>query len=510
MKRAGSIRCAVRGVAVLAAGVLLVAACSSGDDDAVADRAEPAATTPDTTAPPAVTPASPADTTAPAATTQPTPETTPRSSVGSTPAQTPSFGAANAAAAFPVGVSENKRYLVDQDGRPWMMNGDSPQCMSANLSVDDMEYFFTNRARHGFNAAWVNLICGPYTHGRDDASTYDGIAPFTDGKDLTTPNPKYWERMDTMVELAQRSGITLVLDPAETGSFAEWLKDKGADKSRAYGRFLGERYRDHVNIIWMLGNDYGDWPKYDEYVMALSKGIRDADPAKLQTVEFAPPVSKSHDNEKWLPLINLDAAYSYTPTYDIVRQAYTAEPTMPTFMVEANYEFENNTGGPETTDVTMRRQEWWTMTSGATGQLYGNKWTWGFEDGDWKEHFDTKAVAEYTLMAKFFGDRAWQDLVPVLDDRFVTQGAGDASGDGDVLENDHATAAVTPDGSLAIVYVPTARTIEVATSTLQPNVTARWFDPTDGSYRDAKAPFKTPGKNAAGDEDWVLVFEQPS
>ena len=34
-------------------------------------------------------------------------------------------------------------------------------------------------------------------------------------------------------------------------------------------------------------------------------------------------------------------------------------------------------GGPRTTDETLRRQEYWTMLSGATGQLYGNGYTWG-------------------------------------------------------------------------------------------------------------------------------------
>ena len=73
----------------------------------------------------------------------------------------------------------------------------------------------------------------------------------------------------------------------------------------------------------------------------------------------------------------------------------------------------------------------------------------------------------------------------------------------------HATAAATPDGSLAIVYIPTARTVSIDTKALAPGVKARWFDPTNGSYRDAQAPFTTPGKNSAGEEDWVLVFERP-
>jgi Protein of unknown function (DUF4038)/Putative collagen-binding domain of a collagenase len=428
-------------------------------------------------------------------------------SAGTTPTSLP---APPTKVAFPVAVSENKRYLLDQDGNPWMMNGDSPQCLSANLSVADMEYFFANRASHGFNAAWVNLICGPYTHGRDDASTFDGIKPFTDDKDLATPNPAYWERMDTMVDLAKKYGITLILDPAETGTFIDLLTQNGVEKDRAYGRFLGARFKDDVNIIWMSGNDFLDWKQWDKYVAPVAEGIRDADPQKIQTVELEAPKSTSLEDPVWAPLIDINAAYSYSPTYEIVLRAFNETPTMPVFMVEANYEFENNDKGPKTTDLSLRKQEYWSMTSGAMGQLYGNKYTWGLQYDDWKEHFDTKAVEEYTLMANFFLARKWWELVPDQDHTFLTGGAGEPTGEGDVADSDYATAAVTPDGTLAVVYVPEWRTVEIDTSQLQPGFRARWFDPTDGKYEDAKAPYKPPGENTGGDNDWVLVFEAPN
>jgi len=428
---------------------------------------------------------------------------------GSAPPATGTVPVPPAQVAFPVKVSADHRYLLDQDDKPWLMDGDSPQCLTANLSTADMEYFFADRASHGFDAAWVNLICGPYTFGRADGSTLDGITPFTPADDITAPNPTYWQRMDTMVDLARKYGITLVLDPADAGSFLDLLKGNGADKSRAYGQFLGTRFKDDVNIIWMHGNDYGAW-QYDEYVSAVAKGIRETDPAKLQTVELNPPVSTSFDDPLWPPLIDLNAAYAYPPTYDVVRRAYGETPTMPVFMVEANYEFENNDKGPPTSDMSLRRQEYWTMTSGATGQLYGNKYTWGFQYDDWKAHFDTPAVDQFALMSKFFGARAWWNLVPDLDNHFLTKWQGRPTDKGDVLHSDYATAAVTPDGTLAVVYLPTWRAVTLDTSLLAPGFVARWYDPTDGSYRPAKQPYVTPGDNAAGDKDWVLVLERPS
>ena len=78
-------------------------------------------------------------------------------------------------------------------------------------------------------------------------------------------------------------------------------------------------------------------------------------------------------------LIGLDAVYTYAPTYAELLKEYRRSGHLPTFMVEANYEFEH---GYYSTDLeTLRRQEYWTMLSGASGQLYGNKYTWQFLQG---------------------------------------------------------------------------------------------------------------------------------
>ena len=46
-------------------------------------------------------------------------------------------------------------------------------------------------------------------------------------------------------------------------------------------------------------------------------------------------------------------------------------------MVEANYEFEHIAADAGTPSI-LRRQEYWTLLSGAAGQLYGNRYTWPF------------------------------------------------------------------------------------------------------------------------------------
>src|SRR6185312_5524208 len=158
--------------------------------------------------------------------------------------------------AFPLKPSANNRYLVDQNNVPFLMIGDAPQAMVGNLSVAQAKFFIKDRATYGVNALWVNLLCDSYTACNSDGTTFDGIAPFTTPGDLSTPDPKYFDRTARMVEIAAAHGMVLLLDPAETGGWLGVLDTKGVAKARACGRFLGRRFRGYKNIIWLSGNDF--------------------------------------------------------------------------------------------------------------------------------------------------------------------------------------------------------------------------------------------------------------
>jgi hypothetical protein len=53
---------------------------------------------------------------------------------------------------------------------------------------------------------------------------------------------------------------------------------------------------------------------------------------------------------------------------------YDRPNALPTFLVEANYEFEHNAADEGTPEI-LRRLAYWAMLSGARGQLYGNRYT---------------------------------------------------------------------------------------------------------------------------------------
>jgi hypothetical protein len=421
-------------------------------------------------------------------------------------------------AVYPLEVSRNGRYLIDQRNAPFMVVGDSPQSMIGNLSLEEAAHYLANRRAAGFNALWVDLLCVRYTGCREDGTTYDGIEPFLTPGDLSTPNPKYFERADAMIRLAAREGMVLFLDPIETGGWLGVLRENGEAKAHAFGRFVGERYRSFPNIVWSNGNDFQTWrnPSDDALVLAVAKGIQSVDPAHIHTIELHYPRSTSRDDARWHSVIRLDAAYTYFATYAEVLRAYNRRPPMPVYMAEAGYEFEKNDEAiSKGIPLVLRRQAYWSMLSGATGQFYGNHYIWGFVDG-WKEHLDTPGSRQIGYLAKLFAPMRWFQLVPDQTHKVVIAGYGTFDPNKNVGSSNYVTTASTPDRTLAVSYLPAGGTLVVDMARLAGRVQARWYDPAKGTYRPApgspfrnsgKVRLKTPGKNADGNSDWVLVLK---
>jgi hypothetical protein len=436
--------------------------------------------------------------------------------------------------AYPVKVSANRRYLVDQNNRPFLIAGDSPQALIYRLSEAQAESYFADRQAHGFNTAgWIDVVCAGRDYPKNIyGATSDGIRPFTgfirggtDWRyyDLRKPNEAYFERLDHIVEFAASHGILVFLDPMETAGWLLTLRNNGLAADYAYGRYLGNRYKKFPNIAWINGNDFSGWkkPSNDAVVRAVAKGIKSADPDHIQTIEFNPPTGSSLDDPTWARIISINGAYVYGPTYIQMLYNYNQKPVMPTFLMEAHYELENVGDVPDFgTPLVLRREEYWTMLSGGRGQFYGNRYTWSFVPG-WQAHLDTPGVTQFKIWKTFFESLPWQNLVPDQKHAVVTAGFG-SYGNIDrtrVSESDYCTASKTPNGTVVVAYMPTVRTITVNMASLKAPAYGKWFDPTNGTFTAIRGgpfansgtrQFAPPGKNASGDGDWVLLLRADS
>lgn len=418
---------------------------------------------------------------------------------------------------FVASVSSDGRYLRDQYGQPILIHGDAPWSLLTDLSPSQAEPYFETRGGQGFNAAIVSLI-GDRANGgpSDDGSTYDGLLPFVDG-DVTTWQDGYWDRVTRYLRLAADHGITVFLYPIDGWTIGHAFTPKSVEQCQAYGTMVANRLRDLPNLVWMSGGDY--FPRTDDpargsdvdhCIDAMMQGIRSVGDARPFSIQLGYPKSISTDNPYWATRVDWNFVYSYEPTYTAVLEAYARTPAVPALLGEANYEGENNQkNSPPTTAKTLRMQMLWSLTSGAAGAFYGSD-DWEFHDG-WEQRMDTRSVAQLGRLHRLFAGLPWTRLVPDTTSALVTAGRGTqitGATEADVLQSDYVTASRSPDGRLAVVYLPSARTITVDRTQLAATTEARWVDPASGTAQTTPMSntFTTPGRNADGDDDWLLVF----
>jgi hypothetical protein len=476
--------------------------------------------------------------------------------------------------AFPISISANGRYFITATGAPFLMVADSCQG-GAIESIVDFTHYCQKRAAQGFNTIQFDLIVTGYVGNPDGANyaTRDGIKPFTGAK-VTTPNSTYFARMAEFVRIMQQNGLVAWLNPYETGAGAGGtgqtdLNNAGPAACKVYGQYVANLFVDCSNVMWHFGNDFvadknpSNWRDYlrlaksylrllppmnnDACVQALIDGVKSVAPNQLRGGELSFAIGtegvSTFDIAKFLPPYqNINGAYTYAPVYAEVLRTYNNSsvnfggfgagtntiPPRPTVLVETDLEWENNNGDPGV-PVNMRRILWWTYFSGACGYVYGMHFTAtsfivngsapvsGYNTAAplWKNNLNSPGVFAFGVLINLFNTIEWWNLVPDQNHMVGTAGYGIPAAAGVYQTNDYVTVSATPDGALALAYFPQGsnNTLTVAMSTFAASVTARWLDPTNGSYTDIGAfsntgthNFSPPGDNAGRDLDWVLVL----
>lgn len=429
---------------------------------------------------------------------------------------------------FATSVSLNGRYLLDQVGQPYFIQGNSAQVMPTALTVTQMEAFFADQAARGFNSSQVHLFANNNLASScpSNGANRDGVAPFTNMTTLSGPNEGYWSVVDTMFDLAAEYGFTLWTSAVDNISYATVIGGMSNAQCYTLGQFIGNRYKTRTNLIWSFGNDWGDglgnYPNDAKYQQVLA-GIQSTGDTHLVTTWLDLSDSTSWDLDTWDSLHDVILAYSYTLPYWQIEKAYLdTSPTapQPVFFGEGNYEGEHwhaEWGAGSTTDETLRRTAWWPVTWGACGQFFGQGNVWNFPSGWDTTYLDTTAATENEYIVRLLTSFSnWHLLVPDTNHTLLTAGYGthNTAENTDPLLNDYATAAKTPDGTLAIIYVPSrllqsgsARSWTVNTGAMG-TVTGYWYDPTTGTTSAASSPWAIPtSTHADGKSDWVLVLQ---
>lgn len=416
-------------------------------------------------------------------------------------------------AKFPLKISSNKRYLTDAAGRPFLVHGDSAWSLVAQLKRPAVKKYLDDRRDRGFNTILVSLI--EHRFATNAPRNAYGVEPFLVDGDFSTPNEAYFEYADWVIKQAAKRGMLVLLAPAylgygggEDGWYQEMVAN-GSAKLAEYGKFVGKRYANKRNIVWVNGGDYD--PPQIQLVSAIAEGIRAQDPDALHTMHCGPE-SAAFDcagGQQWLDLNNV---YTYGPVYNDARVEYARRPRMPFFLIESNYENEIDS----TTPRLLRTQAYQANLSGAAGQIFGNNPIWHFDGpgihpapNEWRQAMRGTGSKSMKFLRKLFDSFKWHNLVPDVDGSLLVSGVG--SGE------TRAVAALDKKKKFALVYIPTSRSVTIDLDAFAGSaIVARWYDPSNGKYKavsgspfdsQGSKSFLTPGNNSSGSGDWVLVFK---
>jgi hypothetical protein len=440
---------------------------------------------------------------------------------------------------FPLKHSNDERYLVDHNNKPFPILGRTAWFVISQ-PLDKYKQFIENTLSHGYNSIEMSVL----THdarGEHPPFCGNGEAPFLktlggndwtgslvykdtvhEAPDMTTPNEAFWTYVDSFLTYCMSKNIMVFFFPCyvgydggEQGWFQE-LVANGPEKSKVYGEWIANRYKNQKNVVWMLLGDMGKGftPQQKAAEAGLIAGLKSV---KGQSVEYSAEASpgQTATDSDFGNEMTINGAYTWTPkdmsVPTLCRNAYSHCPAMPAFLLEEPYDEE----GPDGNSVNpsaiqpVRRFQWWGWLSTIGGYIAGNGYIWPFKSPEWEKHLDTKATSDMERLNKFIQSYPWWQLVPS-----GLQGMKNliTSGGGNTADSNYVAAAATPMGTLLIAYIPPHHkgNISIDMTAIRGTATARWYDPTSGAYTKiagARGVFTTPGKNKAGENDWVLVIE---
>ncbi|MBC8103724.1 MAG: glycoside hydrolase family 140 protein [Cytophagales bacterium] len=418
-------------------------------------------------------------------------------------------------------VSENQRYLVHEDGTPFFYLGDTAWELFHRLNREEAQHYLADRAAKGFTV--IQAVVLAELDGLQTPNA-NGDLPLWD-LDPTRPNEDYFAHVDWVVEKAASLGLFIGMLPTwgdkwNKGTWGAGPELFTPENARAYGAFLGARYRD-APLIWILGGDRNvETEQHRAVLRAMAEGVTDGDGgAHLRTLH--PPGGQSSarffPDDDWLDFHLWQSGHGRNAAnYDRISETYALSPPKPCLDSEPGYEdhpagFDLNNGHLD--DYDCRKALYWALFAGACGHTYGCHDLWQMASPlraaissarrPWYEAIHLPGAGQMRHAGALLLSRPYLSRVP--DQSLIVSPVGEGT--------DHVQATRDADGSYALVYVPTYKTVTVDLSRLSGSpLDAWWFDPRSGLAQpiagdllaaDGPREFTHP----SGGLDWVLVLD---
>lgn len=433
-------------------------------------------------------------------------------------------------------VSDDRRGLVTEDGKPFFWLGDTAWEIFHRLTREEAIEYLDKRRQQGFNViqavalAEFNGLTEPNAHGRkpllqNEQGEYDPLRPDLEGE------YSYWDHVDYVVKSARDRGIYVALLPTwgdkyHIASWDTWGQGPAVftpENARGYGRWIAERYQDHDHIVWVLGGDRPLLTRHHfEVIRSMALGIREA-VGQNQLITFHPTGASSSSRhvhaEDWLDFNMIQSGHRAAQAHNdrFVEGDCALEPTKPTLEAEPRYEdhpidFDAQNGYFDAADVRLAAYR--AVFAGSLGVTYGHHSVWSF----WRDGYEWPGRRAYVIMNwRKALDRPGASQMRHLRSLMESRPPAGRVPDPSLLVEDYPGAnhmrAIRGQG-YASVYSPCGIPFSLRLGVLPgATVTASWFDPRTGATHPAgETPNTGEGRfvppSSGRGEDWVLILEE--
>ena len=425
-------------------------------------------------------------------------------------------------------VSQNKRFLQTKDGKPFFWLGDTAWELFHRLNREEASQYLKNRADKGFTV--IQAVVLAELDGLHDPNAY-GELPL-ENDDPTKPREAYFQHVDFIVRKAAELNLYIGMLPTwgdkvfkdRWGMGPEIFTEENA---RVYGKWIGNRYKNDKNIVWVLGGDRNPRNEKDVAIWrSMAKGIEEGAGKENALITFHPQPNGVQDGgsakwfhqEDWLDFNMFQTGHCRENNlWDRIEYAYNLQPVKPVLDGEPIYEDHpvcfnvNDLGTSSAYDV--RKAAYHDVFSGAFGHTYGCHDIWQMYAPNrtpvngphhpWYVAVDLPGSGQLKFLRELIESRPVLDRVP--DKTLVTDRLG---------TNDHILG--TRGADYIFVYSTQGKKFTVNTAKISgKEIITYWLNPKNGQVKENGKFTKksqqefTPPTTGYG-HDWVLIIDDAS
>ncbi len=419
----------------------------------------------------------------------------------------PASGSSDLAIHGRLTVAPSGRFLTHADGTPFFWLGDTAWAIPLRASDAEWSQYLDTRVAQGFTV--IQIALAPTWAATSD---HAGRTPFFNAN-TRQPNPAFWDAFAAKVAAANQRGLVVLViglaDPLDE------IITPGTAEQRFAGQLAARLAGDHVLLAPSFDRPY--LPEMDAVGMAIQQAVPQAlitqhpgTPSGQPTNVWAEP----YTSQPYMRLYGNqtghnggDRALVYAQAVDWNLSLWNARPIRPVLNLEAFYDA-NGTGAGlggyrSGTALDARAIAYLSLLSGASGYSYGAFGVWGWERDPnaanyWARGLQFPSAAQMGVFRAIFSRVNWWDLVPTPE-RIANPASGAQT----------MALASTPDGQLAMAYLPDNAMIQINLDGFASTLRVTWINPSTGERTDggtvAGSGTHTFTRPRAG--DWVLLLQ---